>query len=84
MLWAIKSGTIDRYMTEDAVWNLIRINPEALFHTDSIMIIPSLFCRLNSVEVKPYLIRHAIFYSTPVTVSITSNTIPRQKYLYRI
>lgn len=47
---------IDRYMTEDAIWNLIRINPEALFQTDSVMVIPSLlYCRLLHKDIKPYL-----------------------------
>ncbi len=46
---------IDRYMTEDALWNLIRINPDALIQSDSIMIIPSLlFSRLTHHELKPY------------------------------
>lgn len=46
---------LNRHMTEDAVWNLIRINPSALLQSDSIMIIPGLFySRLNHVELKPY------------------------------
>lgn len=57
-----KEGDIDkhlnRHMTEDAVWNLIRINPAALIQSDSIMIIPSLFyARLNHIELKPYRAR---------------------------
>jgi len=46
---------LNRHMTEDAVWNLIRINPSALIQSDSIMIIPGLFySRLNHRELKPY------------------------------
>jgi len=46
---------IDRYTTEDAIWNLIRINPDALIQSDSIMIIPSLlYSRLSQTEIKPY------------------------------
>lgn len=46
---------LDRYTTEDAIWNLIRINPDALIQSDSIMIIPSLlYSRLSHKEVKPY------------------------------
>ncbi len=77
-------GTIDRYMTEDAVWNLIRINPEALFHTDSIMIIPSLFyCRLNSVEVKPYLAktRHLLLDSGNRVYHIEYPSLGRNIYI---
>lgn len=46
---------IDRFTTEDAIWNLIRVNPDALIQSDSIMIIPGLlFSRLSHKEVKPY------------------------------
>ena len=46
---------IDRFTTEDAIWNLIRINPDALIQSDSIMIIPGLlFTRLSHKEVNPY------------------------------
>ncbi len=49
---------VNRYMTEDAVWNLIRINPEALIQSDSIMIIPNLlYTRLMHIDLKPYLAR---------------------------
>lgn len=49
---------LNRHMTEDAVWNLIRINPAALIQSDSIMIIPSLFySRLKHIELKPYRAR---------------------------
>lgn len=47
--------TVDRYTTEDAIWNLIRINPDALIQSDSMMMIPSLFySRLSHKELKPY------------------------------
>lgn len=47
---------INRYATEDAIWNLIRINPDSLISTDSIMMIPSLlYTRLSHKELKPYL-----------------------------
>ena len=47
---------INRYTTEDAIWNLIRINPDSLISSDSIMIIPSLlYARLAHKELKPYL-----------------------------
>jgi len=46
---------LNRHMTEDAVWNLIRINPSALLQSDSIMIIPGLFyARLKHIDLKPY------------------------------
>lgn len=46
---------INRHMTEDAIWNLIRINPNALIQSDSIMIIPGLFySRLKHIPLKPY------------------------------
>ncbi len=49
---------LNRHMTEDAVWSLIRINPNALIQTDSILIIPSLlFARLSHIELKPYRAR---------------------------
>ncbi|MEP7322189.1 MAG: septum formation inhibitor Maf [Saprospiraceae bacterium] len=49
---------INRYTTEDAIWNLIRINPDSLLQSDSIMIIPSLwYARLSHKEFKPYRAR---------------------------
>jgi hypothetical protein len=47
---------VERFMTEDALWNLLRINPDAVFQSDSLRVIPSLFyISLTDKPLRPYL-----------------------------
>ncbi len=75
---------INRHMTEDAVWNLIRINPEALIASDSIMVIPGLFyARLMHIPLKPYLAktRHLLLDSGNRVYHIEYPDLARSLYI---
>ncbi|MFZ1717605.1 MAG: hypothetical protein WAT88_20045 [Saprospiraceae bacterium] len=50
-----KDMHLNRHMTEDAIWSLIRLNPDALIQSDSIMVIPGLvYSRLSHKALQPY------------------------------